>query len=225
MATLSPGPPPKMPPNTIRHHDGVDQYGLYFEFVEHHLGVDGGIGQPTYYNRVFVTGSTIASYRRLAFKKSTVWRISTLPGRESVIDRVERMLKRPRVVMRGEPVYVQLRASDVLAISKGIIPAARYDGQRLLERMLGKWDVASWKDIVKTAWTTGSATVVSAGGGGGGGATVTAIDWSPTDEPSIASSSAFPVEESSTSWTKTDTTTSAIDALIKAAEDAKAGKR
>jgi len=139
--------------------DGVDMYGLYVEAVVSHKMS----GEPRRYLRLFLVNKNLYVYDRYANRKSAVWRTV----KRNSHDEAAQLLKdffdgkvrlgnaaiggMNTVALRGEPVLVQLRATDVLEMEKDKAPASRYVGAGHVERNIGKFLPENWKDTAPTA--------------------------------------------------------------------------
>lgn len=123
----------------IKRPDGVEMYGLYAEGVQIHTNS----GTARMYFRGFLVDDTIYFYRRQVSRKSTIWRKTKCANRLDARQRFIKAFEAPspmlQIVLRGEPVVVQLKASDVLEMDKGAIPAARYIGGGRIEAAIGKF--------------------------------------------------------------------------------------
>jgi hypothetical protein len=118
-------------------------YGLYAEGV-----VSYKTGKVRLYRRAFLVGDTVYRYDRQPGKKSTIWKSARSTSRVEAEARFFRYFEPTGVLtvaMRGEPLLVQLRLTDILEMEKGKAPASRYVGGAKVEAALGKFDEAAWE--------------------------------------------------------------------------------
>jgi hypothetical protein len=102
---------------------GVDEWGVYFEFVE----LDSTLSILQRYARVFVARNHVSFYERKAGTARTTWKPFTKASPEEARAYAEKLLtRRTNNVMRGSAILVQLEPSDLETIDKGKSPAARY---------------------------------------------------------------------------------------------------
>jgi hypothetical protein len=123
--------------------DGVEMYGLYIEAVEVNKFND----HPRRYWRYFLVNDHLYVYARGVNKKATTWRRLAFPNADAARERLLNSLSgnsQVKFILRGEPVLTQLRPTDIVAITRGQVPPARYTGQQRVESAIGKFDAAAW---------------------------------------------------------------------------------
>ena len=118
---------------------GLDEYGLYFEFVQ----LDPTLTNIDFYCRVFVAGSHVSFYERKAQTARTTWKPFTKASPEAAREWSVKLLQRGKGnnVMRGSPLLVQLEPADVETMGKGKSPGARYRATARHEALFGKLEV------------------------------------------------------------------------------------
>lgn len=118
---------------------GLDEWGLYFEFVE----LDAGLSQIRHYCRVFVAHNHVSFYERKAETARTTWKSFTKKTPEEARAWATKLLTRGKGnnVMRGSPLLVQLEPADVETMNQGKSPGARYRGTSRHESLFGKLEV------------------------------------------------------------------------------------
>jgi hypothetical protein len=141
-----------MTTETVTRDDGVDMYGLYVEAVISQKMT----GAPRRYLRLFLVDDKIYVYDRWAARKSTVWRTIKRADHKTAVQTLSDFFEGKvrlgtaaigsmnTVALHGEPVLVQLRATDILEMEKGKAPASRYVGSGHVERNVGKFIVENW---------------------------------------------------------------------------------
>jgi hypothetical protein len=118
---------------------GIDEWGLYFEFVQ----LDATLSIINYYCRVFVAGSHVSFYERKAQTARTTWKPFTKATPEAAREYAVKLLQRGKGhnVMRGSPLLVQLEPADIETMEKGKSPGARYRATARHEALFGKLEV------------------------------------------------------------------------------------
>lgn len=116
--------------------NGVDEWGLYFEFVE----LDSTLSNIRFYWRVLVARNVVSYYTRRAETARTTWKSDTYPTPQAARDVAEKMLQQGKRahVMCGAPLLVQLEPSDVEALNQGKPPSARYRATSRHDEIFGK---------------------------------------------------------------------------------------
>lgn len=139
---------------TVTQKGGVDMYGLYAEGVLSYKS-----GSIHTYRRAFLVGNNLYRYDRQPGKKSTIWKGMTLSTPDVARERFFRYFSGStyNCSMRGEPLLVQLKLTDILEMEKGKAPASRYVGGAKIDAAIGKFDEAAWE--AETAKRAGAPTV------------------------------------------------------------------
>lgn len=139
----------KTPDSTIvpkKGESGADAYGLYIDYVVYSAESGRLIRQERY----FLADNLLCKYVRERGNARAAWRAFPLPNhddaRDLLIRNIERYKASPElgVEMRHKPLVVELSPTDCECVKKHEPPYARFDGNRIIERALGKLDDETW---------------------------------------------------------------------------------
>lgn len=133
-------------PDTIHKRDGVNAYGLYFDYVIYHPGNLTLLRQE----RRFLVKNLLCVYGRMAGDKRAAWRVYPYATHDAARDALVKHLERITVaaVLLHKPLLVEMTASDMEAVNKGEAPYGRFGGVVATEKAIGKIDDITWRATV-----------------------------------------------------------------------------
>jgi hypothetical protein len=142
--------------NVLTKKDGVDEYAFYIEMVKYRKNVDGTPGFAEH-ARVMVFRDRVYVYGRTDGKKASRWKTNTRASTDAAMTACAVALQRLiykdyyHVEMRGEPLLLQVRPSDIEQYEKNNVPDIRYAGMSHFDSMYGKITDASLP-VAETGW-------------------------------------------------------------------------
>ena len=154
MTTTTPPLPPqtsidvlKKDKATLLKRSGIDEFGFYVEVIRWRKTSVPGRYKFERQEKFFLARNITVSYRRKAGNKSARWRTMKWDDHATAVQKFKRMIRDAETVssmfamtMRGEPMAIQLTEADVIAITDGEAPYARFVGGLHNDRIMGKLD-------------------------------------------------------------------------------------
>jgi hypothetical protein len=129
-------------PQFIRTRDGVESFGLYFEFVEYSKYS----GHMLEHIRMFLFENSLSAYSRVQGKKSGRWQVAYYDSYDTALSktlstvqsRTERFGR--KILLRGTPLILQAAVSDIVAVrnSEKHGPDCRWRGINAIDSKYGK---------------------------------------------------------------------------------------
>ena len=126
--------------NVLAQKNGVKAYGIYMEAVEF-----SDAGKMARHVKMLVMKQALVSFERHPGKKSARWRLTPAKDLDIALREAEKFLKRygrgqRTVVLRNDPLLVELTAADFTSMESGDTPYSRYVGSFFNENRFGKVD-------------------------------------------------------------------------------------
>ena len=132
-------------PNVIAKKEGVDEYALFVEMVQYRKRHGSDEVVLASHFRIMVFRDRVYSYSREHGKKAARWQTSSRSDAATALGTATSRLRalatnteRHHVEMRGEPLLLQVRPSDIEQYELGHVPDIRYAGMSAIDAAYGK---------------------------------------------------------------------------------------